>query len=238
MAIVYAGERAASKVTGGSGTSQALTLSTGCSAGNTVILSFGARATSLPTVTVTDSRSNTWTVDSGPLIGSNNLCLVASTRQNTATLQSGDTITVDFGAVTPGQARIWMVEEFSGLATSSYLNVTDDGTAASGTSVTTGTTAATDTNDELVMAACCYGSGVPSFTKDGTYSAFTTTYQNCVADSDGFNKSLGHEYKIVASTGTQEATATLSASTSWQIVLATYRIAGSGSKLGPLLGVG
>lgn len=225
MAIVYEGERASGSTNAGTGTSHACPIEADCGAGNTVFLKWASRCTSTAGISVADDRGNTWTVDM-LANGSNNLVIIASTRQDVGTLVTGDNITVTFGTA-PGQARMWYVDEFSGLADTSYLDQTASATAASGTAITSGTTAATDTADELCIGAFCWGALV-SFTKNAGYSAFTSTYQGVTPSSDGFIKSLGQEYLIVSSTGTQEAPASLAATTSWQGIIATFRAASEG----------
>ena len=46
MAIAYVGEKATKATGNGSGTTEVITLAWGCTAGNTVVLCFGARAMS------------------------------------------------------------------------------------------------------------------------------------------------------------------------------------------------
>lgn len=224
-AIVYVGERGTLNINNGSGTTQAVTVASNATAGNTIILVFATRDTSVAGVSVADSRSNTWTIDVGPLNTFNNFVMIASTRQNTATLQTNDTVTVTFGTA-PNLARLGVIEEFSGLQTSAgYVDQTANASASS-TTQTTGTTAATAQADELAVSAFNISadpSGVTA-THDSSYTDFTTWTQQALT-GDGQDKRLATQYKILSATGTQSSTITLDATHGAQGMIVTYKMA-------------
>ncbi len=225
----YVGQRASGAVNNGSGTTQQLTLSSSCSAGNTVILIFACRDTSIAGISVADSKSNSWSIDAGPLNTNNDLVLIASTRQNTGTLLSGDTITVTFGTA-PNAARGWLVQEVSGLVTSSYVDRTQSNNSPTTVlNPSTGTTAVTTQANEFAVSAFCMGVNVSgeesqSFTADPGWSQWTTTR---VAIPDGTNgglsKFLISQYDILTSTGAQSSSITLTTAESYQALIVTYK---------------
>lgn len=226
MALAWVAERGKLDTAAGSGSTQAVTLSATCGAGNMVVLVFGARCTGITGCSVADSRSNTWTIDAGPFNASNDFVMVASTMQNTATLQSADTVTITFGTA-PGNGRMAVLEEFSGI-TGRTVDKTAEANGTGVTSFPTGTTGATVTADEIAVAAWCCDTGFEgSLTGDAGYSAFTTLSIDPGAPADGFIKTLGMQYKILAATGAQSATASKVAPTvSYDGVIVTYMTGG------------
>lgn len=245
MAFTLVGERATKNVTtAGTGTTEVVTVASGCTAGHMVWGAVACRVTAGTTLTVTDSRGNTWTVD-GIANASTNFVAVFSTLQDAGTLQAGDTITLTWTAA-PGNNRKIIIEEFSGQATSSRVdktatnNVTTSTT--SGNAINSGTTAATSQADELVVVAYCLDHGAGGTdTKDASYSSFTTSQIAAGSSSDGFLKTLFASYKIISSTGAQSSAITSSVTVnSYEGVIVTYKaaVAATVASTLALMGVG
>lgn len=224
MALAYAGERAAG--TSASTSSVAITLASDCTAGSRVVLGFGGRNTADSTVSVTDSKSNTWLIDAGPIRESGNAYgFVASTGMNLATLLTGDVITVSIGG-TPSCAMFY-VEEISGVS-SAALDVTVTNSATTGTTASTGTSAATVQNDEFVVNFFFADDEAGVWTVGGGYTQFTTLNQ------ENTGKTSAGQYKIVAATGTQSGSMAFSGiSEGWVGLLATYKQAAAGGAVAP-----
>ena len=220
MAIGTPVERYASAPNANS-TSQALSLATDSTVGNTLILCLvlpvGAKASS-----VTDTKSNAWTVDRTYANGSNNMSVSFASCNVATQILATDTITVNFTANVNGNRSIW-VQEVSGLATSSrYDTGADNSNGATQTSLTVGPTATLGQADEIAFAGFrCTGS---SLTKDAAWSSPTTGLLDT-------NHSL-LEYKIVSSTSALSTTAT-AASSFFTGSIATYKAAATGTPSDP-----
>jgi uncharacterized repeat protein (TIGR02059 family) len=228
------GERGALSINDGLGTTQAIPVTQSCGAGNTIVLIFAGRCTSAASISVADSRGNTWTVDGGPANGSNNLVLIASTRQDADALQAGDSVTVTFGTA-PQQSRMAVLEEFAGLLTTSYVDKTATATSASATSLPTGTTAATTQADELAVAAWNLDgiSEVDISGFDSTYQRFPTYVLAELGVTDGYVKAYVGQYKILSATGAQAATITRPTAGSYQGMIVTYKADSAGGVVSP-----
>src|SRR5581483_6097582 len=100
MALAYVAQR----VSGTSAQTTSVTFSpaTNCTPGALLVLLFAGRATATPSVTVTDTKGNTWTVDAGPIREpGNGWCFIASTVQDVGALLTTDTITVTITGGSP-----------------------------------------------------------------------------------------------------------------------------------------
>lgn len=206
--------------------STTFTIASDLSSGNTAILSYAA-ASALTTASVTDSRGNTWTIDAGPFVQGTNFLFVASTRMDVGTLLAGDTVTVTLGATPSGAARLYRIEEFYGLATSSYVDqVVNNGVGTTSTTGTVGPTSTTSQNDELVFVAFNSANFITGGSPGTGYTS-TPTFSNAINVAD--YHSLSTEYKIISSTGTQTAgvnfdtTGPSGGPTSYEGIIVTYK---------------
>jgi len=226
MAAAYVGEKGVKTQVAGSGATEVLTLASGGSAGNTIILRVGCRDTST-VASITDSRGNTWTNDVGPFNTGNNFVGIFSTRQDVGTLQAGDSITVTFGTA-PSSARLIAADEFSGLLTASPVDQTSSaGSAAAGGSAASGTTSDTTQADELAVMAFTLASpsiGSPvSISPDAAWSDFTTNHVDGSSAPD-VPKQLYGQYQILSAVGPQSGTITTTPNfNSYQGLIVTYK---------------
>jgi len=204
----------------------------GATANLTVTLSATAASTSLVIVravcgggqnvsSVTDSRSNTWTVDKVGSTGPK--CALCSTGQDVAALQSGDTVVVHFTGSAGQSAAI--VDEFSGCDQSgTRVDQTATGTA-SGTSRNAGTTATTTQANELVVGVFAGGTAeTGAYTSGAGYSDFTTKFLVDTATT------IEGEFQAVSATGAYNPTAT-GASFATNGAVVTYKAAAGGASL-------
>jgi hypothetical protein len=208
VAIVYVGQTGAGVA---AATPLVCTITTAPGAGSLVVARVAANAA---VTGVTDTKGNTWTVDSASIGGV--IASICSTGQDVGKLTVADTIS--FAAT--GATRVnAIVDEFTGLDVSvSRVDQVAHG-GATLTARSGGTTAATTVANELVVG--CFG--VPgteaSFTPGGGWSAFTTGLVSAsVATVEG-------EYQIVSATGTQNPTGTGATSATTGGATATYKIA-------------
>src|ERR1035437_2627287 len=157
--------------------------------GNHLILLASDTGSGIVVSSVTDTKGNTWQVDSTQANTSVASISIASVYLTTA-LTTSDTITVTLSGA--GTFRGGLLEEYSGIATTSWNDVNASNTGADSTSMTTGATAATGQANELTIEAFCLQATATSFTRDTNYSHFTTQI-------DG---RMGGAYRILTSIGT------------------------------------
>lgn len=224
--ITYPGERCVSNTAASGASTEVLTISSDCSNGNTLILSFASRCTSTSGITITDSKGNTWTVDIAANTG-NNMILLASCRQDVATLLAGDTVTMNFTTV-PNGGRMTTIEEVSNLLTASYGDGSASNSTGAATSLTAGNITTTNAADLIVAAWCVNSITSCNFNASGTvgtYSNFTTSSQNI--NSGGFQKFQATCYQIAAATGTKTAAISWTGSQGAQGVSMAYKASGN-----------
>ena len=195
-----------------SGSSISVTFTAAQTAGNLNVVSVMWGDTTASVTSVTDSRGNSYALAQGPT----RVTGLSSAIYYAKNIAAGsNTVTINFSpsAAFPNVN----VLEYSGLSTTSPLDVA---VGATGTGTTANSGSATTTSaSELI-----FGAGNPT-------SAFT-------AAGSGFNNRLINSYggiaedKIVSSTGSYNATATLSSGT-WVMQMIGFRGAGQGSQPAP-----
>lgn len=161
--------------------------------GGFVIMGIGCSTASL-TVTVTDSKSNTYQTDRTNN-GAARAVYIVSSKITTA-IGTGDTITVTFSSTTGG--RLLSVDEFSGLHT---VTRTDTGNSAVGTSTTPDSGNATVTGSgSLLYGACMYANAGAAYAP-GTTNAGAYTYIESGEIKIGASFGIETEYFIGAGAG-------------------------------------
>ncbi len=175
-------------------------------AGNLNIVAVGWNDTSASVNSVVDSRGNAYTLAVGPTSGSG-LRQSIYYAKNIAAGSNTVTVTFNKAAALP-DIRIL---EYSGLSTSSPLDVTATGTGT-GKSVSTASATTTSAN-ELI-----FGAGMTAGTFNIAGPGFTTVI--FTPDSDNA------EQKLVSSTGSYNASASLTYSAAWVMQMATFRASG------------
>ena len=191
--------------------------------GSTVVVAAGQTDTTLSSLT--DSRGNSYTVDRSTVTNGSDAdarVAIGSARLTTA-LQAGDTITATFAANTKS-VRVISAAAFSGLATTGWADQSATNTTGSGTSLTSGTSPTTTNHTELVIGA--FGTAAAT---TGTFTAsngFTAANTNTALNtghvqSDDLGVHLA--WKVVTTTGTQQATGSLTISGAYAGALQTYK---------------
>ncbi len=168
-------------------------------------------------LTVADSVNGAWTRGSASLtFGGGDVALYY--KANSQAAPSGVTVTV----TAPAAAYLeGSVAEYSGLALNAPL---DQMSVASGvgTAVDSGATAATPAGD-LVFASLMTG-GSPQADTPGTSAGQPYTQRSTTGSGSAFSEDI-----LVGAAGAQHGTATLTASTDWYAVAATFSVAPTGA---------
>jgi hypothetical protein len=132
------------------------------------------------------------------------------------------TISVTFGvgAVVPG----WVALEFSGIATSTPLDVSASYTTLEGDGNTPGSNARTNNSTETaqtyeLLVGVIKNYAGANVTPSSTPSAWSEPYDHGMAPVYGTDI----QYLVVTSTGTYNCTGTLETVTHWAAVLATFK---------------
>ncbi len=193
----------------------------GVAAGNTVLVSFAMDPVS-GTVSVADSRGNTYTDDADIMNGTSGsgtgVRTVVLSAPVTTALVSGDTITITFPSVGSKAVSIYSVND---LISASRVDKTATGTGNS-SSPSSGATAATTHANELLIGAVGSESKISSTTM--TAGSSFTLLNNASADTGNSSTSITvfPEYRIVSATGAQTAGGSLLSSDRWAAGIATY----------------
>lgn len=200
----------------GGSLTQALTVTASVAAGQYIVAGVvGANAAS-ESVTFSDSKGNAWATDIQNA-ATTTFCALGSAAVTTPLASGVDTITATYGA--SEAARMIFAAQISGIATSGAKDKTSSST---GTAVgwSSGATAATSQNDELVFAVCGDDStAAETSTPGGSYTELIPDFST----SSALNMTI--VWLIVSAGGTQTATGTWtnSGTRAWTAVISTYR---------------
>ena len=207
--------------------SVAITLTAGAAVGSTVLVGIiweAGGGTGVPTISaVTDSRSNSYSTTPDVTAGGATNTTVAGAvlrAKLTTALQVGDTITV---TISGGTRSKWAMQAdaFDDVNASTPLDktATTGNTAPSGTSLATGSTAATSQANELVYAIFGFGSG-RTVTVPGGWTGGAKVETTAGAS----DRALQVIHKYVAATGAQQGTLTLSTSSTYGGAVVTLKV--------------
>lgn len=180
-------------------------------AGNLLVMACGQTTVAASSI-ATDSRGNAWQLDktsvgNGGMSANICSCLVTTPHQ------IGDTVVVTFTG--SGSYAAAIVSEYSGIASSSWLDQTAAGNNAGGVP-TTGVTSTRSQADELLYGVVAYNNASDS-TVGTNYTLLT------VKASGAGNRKVLPEYQIVSSVGTDAAT--WGGSQAYNSAIATYKMA-------------
>ncbi len=206
-----------------SGTSATFAFSSSVASGHTLIGTINTtEIVATPTITVTDTKSNTYSVNVEIQASATDMTAVFSAPITNA-LTTSDTLTVAFSDGTHNRWAI-SVEEFDDILTSPLdKTVTNTG---SGTSLTTTATATTTAANELVFGGFgVANSSAKTFTPG---SGFSSSPQQTTS-AGTTDRGVWNEWKYVTSNGAQTASATLNVSTTWSAIGATYKSSSGGN---------
>jgi fibronectin type 3 domain-containing protein len=159
---------------------------------------------------VTDTKGNTYALAVGPTTFSGAASAIYYAKNIVAAAAGANTVTVTFSAAT-GTPDL-RIAEYSGINTTSPLDVTS---ASTGTSATSSSGAATTANaNDLLVGANAVLSGTAGAGAGFTSRQISTFDGNILED------------RVVSATGAYSATATLSSSAAWIMQMAAFKGAG------------
>jgi len=196
------------------GASTAITVPAGgVAAGNTLLLRVSIHNVSTGTISATDSRSNTYTLDADGVFPTKGRMAIVSANVGTA-LQSGDTITVTHP---DSKSEAVVIDEFSGIASSGRVDATGTG----GDKSTTPSATATTTTANTLLLGGVWHRNNPAFTQATGWSdlTFQGTDPGCE-----MSRNRGG-YRIVSSTGTYSYNPTIGGAEEWAAAVVAYKAA-------------
>ena len=197
------------------GTTQAVAVpGAGVAAGNTLVVRVYNRPGNAGTVSATDSAGNTYAVDVNRTLASSGRLVLLSAHVTTA-LSSGNTITVTF----PGanDATSVAVDEFTGITSSSRVDVANSATG-SGSSASAGLT--TTVASTLVLGALGLDTAT-TVSEPAQFAALTRITFGC---GGGKGTGTNHAaYRIVSATGANTYNPSLGANVNWIDDIVAYK---------------
>lgn len=184
---------------------------TDCVAGHTLVLILGNTGNFVVQSINDSAGAAAWLIDDTRANASNAAVSICSGYLNTI-LHTTDTITVTLSGA--GTARGGLLEEFSGLKNSSWVDWNANNVGADSTAMTTSSTPAATQNAILCIEGFCVQASGRTFDKDPSYSDFQTHQSD----------RMGGAYKIISTGGVQSAVADFSgAGTNWAGALQMYK---------------
>ena len=200
------------------------TISHNANAGDLVVLFLSGRWQNPPSLTITDSRGNTWITAYNNYPSSTHMgTVLAYTFQNAGTLQAGDTVLTD--PTNTADWTEWLIEEFSGVDSTQVIDASgSNNQESSQTSNTVSTSGATSQTKELAVIVLGINAAVGSVTGDAGWSNFTTRY---VSNT----KSVAGQYKVVSTVSTPSATIAWDVSQFSDAAVTTFKASPVFSKL-------
>ena len=214
-----------SSSTTGSSSTISVTIPNNTVVGNTIILhtsnAFGVQVNS-----VTDSKSNTYSLDAVSAGSGGTVCIASATIVNQ--LLAGDTITATYKTGTYS-AQSMQAFEFAGIQTS-RVNATTTSLFSGVTTITSSATGTLSATGELAFTATGMNiSGAKQAIQDSGYSSLYPSGSSITGSTAA--------YKILNTTSSQTVTWNFSSSSSGAIGLVVYKVVPSNGNL-TLLGVG
>jgi hypothetical protein len=201
------------------GTGGAISLSVpsgGVAPGDTIVVWAAISGSGTTVSSITDSRGNSYTVDSTINSPSGGVNTFIGSGYATAPLAAGDKITITFSA-SYYSLRLAAASEFSGIPATGRLDQ-KAGATGSGTAPASGSAATTAQAVELVVGG--FGSNsLATFTPAAGFSRLASVG----ATLSSVNLSIYAAYELVQTRGQYQAAGTLSASSRWNAAVATYR---------------
>lgn len=187
----------------------------GLAAGHLAVVSFAIDGVS-GTISASDTRGNSYAVAANAQYaspGTGNVRTVILYSVIGTALSAGDTITVTYPSRT---AKAMSVDEYSGVNTPDAVSTA----TGAGTAPSTGNATTSDDNELLVAAFGVEGDALEAFTAGGGFNA--TAEAGTTGGTAATNATVNPVYRIVSSTGTYAATATLGVSTDCARAIATF----------------
>lgn len=183
----------------------------------TVAVVWESGAGTVPTATVTDDRSNTYTVDVPAGANGNTTVALAIARGRVTTqLEIGDDITVTLDGETRTRWAL-QADSFDDVDASPLDETASNNNPGSATALSSGTTATTAQAYELAIAAFGLGAG-----RDITIPEGWSGTASVETNAGSTDRALQVIYKYTSATGTQEGTLTIDPASTYAGCIATY----------------
>lgn len=168
---------------------------------------------------ISDSKSNTWQKDANAQDTSSTVQTFSA--KLTSALVNADTITISWSPTSSTGAAT--AAEYSGLASSSWLDKTASASGASATASDSGATATTSQANELLIGALAPAGTITGFTPEVLSPAWSAN--TSAVPSSGNVRGIYPMYRVVSAAAAYNAKATWSTSRAWAQVIATYKAA-------------
>jgi hypothetical protein len=187
--------------------------------GRTLYVGSMVQAGATRTLTVTDSKGNTWTTDVANG-GSSQTSLAKS--HITVALVAADTITLTWsGAV---NTRVATVCEFSNLDTASGVDKTATGAGNTATPTTAATTTTAQADELLIgVVGISHGAEVPSDNPFTAGTDYTAVGRGATTGASSNHRAVSLEYRGVLATGTYTASGSILVSRTCNSLIGTYK---------------
>lgn len=185
----------------------------GVAAGNTVIVRWVGRGTTTGALSATDTKGNAYSVDR-EVLNTDIRTVVLSAHVATA-LTSGNTITVTHPNT---NAKSAVAVEFSGVAATGRVHVSNTGVGSSATP----TASVTTTTANTVLVGAQGNLNALTVTQPASWTNLGSMTTACGGGGAGTSSNNG-AYRIVSATGTYAYAPTLSGSQRWSEVVVAYR---------------
>lgn len=198
---------------GGSGTGTSIAFSSNNTAGNTLI--FAARCGGDCTVTVSDSKGNTWTEDVHLVQTSDLGLLTVWSAPNCAA--GANTVTFTFSVVVTSR---YLIAEYNGMQTSAILDkkATTDGAGVTSATPTSAATATTTNANDLILGFVVTGGAQGTISAGSGFTLREATLET---------SRVALEDKIVTSTGAYTSSFNFTGADTYAIAVVAYKMLGS-----------
>lgn len=185
-------------------------------AGNFLYVTAGDGSTAaVPATGVSDNRGDTFTLIQNVFPGA------SLTTYYAMNIAGGSTTFTCLMDQLKGTNAAYIIEEWTGIASTSALDQSATGTSASTTTPSSGTTAATTQGDEVVFVSAAIPGGTTTVTAGAGYSNLSSFLGAGTAGAFAACQS-----KVVSVTGTQTGGFTLGAARATPCVVNTFKAAG------------
>jgi len=196
-----------------------LTLASPVPQGHTVIVAAGINSWSTLVSSITDTRGNSYTVDSTVNHTGTSLNSYIGSGYVSTALQGGDKVTVTFSA-SLYSTRLVSAADFAGIASA---NRVDAAAGAQGSSAAPTTPTLTTTQPGELLIANVGSANAAAFTPAFPFTSLTATS----ATLGSVSRSIYPSWWLASSSGSYKATGSLAAGSQWTAGIVAYRPAGS-----------
>jgi len=219
--LAFVHESAALSTGTGSGAVQWVRLTTGASAGHTLVLAVAVRGYAATLTGIQDPRGNSWRIDALAQSHSANTALALASASLAAGLHRGDELELHFAAP-PLDARLAVVGEFSGVMAPQPL---DQSATASGGGTALRLAASSPRMQSQELAVSAVVADASGWQDNPGFTAFPSSPLR--TQGAALDKTLFVQYQTLRSFEPVDMRGVLASSSSWLGALALYRASAS-----------